>query len=235
MCCNEMAKTEKTMLKACTLIRRKPNMSVEEFQTYWRFTHAEVVRQLPHVKRYVQSHPLIGGYRKGDLIYDGLAEIWVDDTNSLREMAPTDAYRNVVADEENFIDRQSLTLILTEEHVIKNGSAPKNGVKNIEFVTRKLGMDIQSFQQYWRGTHGKIASEIPTVQRYVQSHTKLSGYKRDPQPAWDGIAITWFDSVDGMRAGVTTEAYANTRADEVNFIKEGKPAFIITKEHVIIS
>ena len=143
-----MAKTEKTMLKACTLIRRKPNMSVEEFQTYWRFTHAEVVKQLPHVKRYVQSHPLIGGYRKGGLLYDGLAEIWVDDTNILREMATTNAYRDIVEDEENFIDRQSLTLILTEEHVIKNGDIPKNGVKNIEFVTRKPGMDIQFFQKY---------------------------------------------------------------------------------------
>ena len=71
--------------------------------------------------------------------------------------------------------------------------------------------------------------------RYVQSHTKLSGYKRQPQPTWDGIAITWFESVDAMRSGATTDAYTNTRADEVNFIQAGKPAFLITKEHVIIS
>ena len=223
------------MLKACTLIQRKQLMPVEEFQAYWRDAHAEIVKKLPHVKRYVQSHPLLGGYSKGPLVYDGLAEIWVDDTNALREMAATNAYKDVAEDEKHFIDRKSVALILAEEHIIKDSLAPRNGVKNIEFITRKTGMDAETFQRYWREVHGPIASNIPTLIRYVQSHTKLSGYKRQPQPTWDGIAITWFDSVDAMRSGATTEAYKKTRADEVNFIQAGKPAFLITKEHVIIS
>ncbi len=222
------------MLKACTLIHRKPGMSVEKFQTYWRTIHADIVAQLPNVRRYVQSHPLIQGYTKQNLIYDGLAEIWVDDTDVLRTMAATSAYKNVAADEANFIDQKRTKLILTQEHVIKYGLTPEGGVKNIELVVRKPGMDVESFQQYWCGVHGKLASNIPNIRRYVQSHTKLSGYTRDPQPNWDGIATTWFDSVDEMRAGAATEAYANTRADEVNFLKAGEPKFLITKEHTII-
>ena len=223
------------MLKACTLIHRKSGMSVEEFQTYWRTIHADIVVQLPNVRRYVQSHPLIQGYTKQNLIYDGLAEIWVDDTDVLRTMAATSAYQNVAADEANFIDQKRTELILTEEHVIKDGLTPHDGVKNIELVVRKPGMDVESFQQYWCGVHGKLASNIPNIRRYVQSHTKLSGYTRDPQPNWDGIATTWFDSVDEMRAGAATEAYTNTRADEVNFLEAGEPKFLITKEHTIIS
>lgn len=223
------------MLKACTLIHRKSGMSVEEFQTYWRNIHADIVVQLPNVRRYVQSHPLIQEYKKRNLIYDGLAEIWVDNTDVLRTMAATDAYKDVAADEANFIDQKRTELILTEEHVIKDGLTPEDGVKRIGLLVRKPGMDVESFQRYWRGVHGKLASKIPSIRRYVQSHTKLSGYRREPQPNWDGIAATWFDSVDEMRAGRATEAYKNTRADEGNFFDAGESKFLITKEHTIIS
>jgi uncharacterized protein (TIGR02118 family) len=222
------------MLKACTLIRRKPGMSVEDFQAYWRTTHADVVKKMPQIRRYVQSHPLMGGYRKGELAYDGVAEVWVDDSAALREMAASAAYKAVEADEANFIDRPSMALILTDEHVIKDGPVPVDGVKNIEFVTHKPGMEIAAFQEYWRGVHGPLAAKIPSIKRYVQSHTRLAGYQRGTPPAWDGLAITWFDSVDAMRAGASSQAYRDTRADEPNFIDEGKLSFIITREHVIV-
>ena len=222
------------MLKACTLIKRKPGMAVDAFQGYWLGAHSDIVKKLPFVKQYVQSHPLLGGYRKQDLIYDGLAEIWVDDTEALRALAYTEAYQAVREDEEKFIDPQGTTLLLTEEHVIKDGIIPKNGVKSIELVTRKNGTDAQSFQDYWKNIHGPIASQMPTVQRYVQSHTKLAGYKRTPQPKWDGIAITWFDSVDQMREGVGTPEFEDTLADGINFADTTSQHLLITKEHFII-
>ena len=222
------------MLKACTLIRRRPGMPLDEFQAYWRTTHADVVTRMPQIRRYVQSHPLMGGYRKGALAFDGVAEIWVDDSAALREMAASEAYAAVEADEANFIDRPSMALLLTEDHVVKDGPIPKGGVKNIEFVTLRPDMEKAEAHRYWREVHGPLAAEIPSVRRYVQSHTKLSGYSRNPPPAYDGLAITWFDSVDAMREGAKTEAYARTRADEANFIDADRLAFIITKEHVIV-
>ena len=222
------------MLKACTLIKRKPGMDVEAFQTYWLGTHASIVKQLPFVRRYVQSHPLLGGYRKADLIYDGLAEVWIDDTNALRSMASTDSYGAVTKDEGNFIDTPNTVLLLTEEHIIKDGEIPKNGVKSIEFVTRKSGIDVQEFQDYWKNIHGPIASQMSTVQKYVQSHTKRGGYKRAAKPKWDGIATTWFESVDQMRQGVGTPEYERTRADGINFVDTTMQHLLITKEHFII-
>ena len=209
-------------------------MDVEAFQTYWLGTHASIVKQLPFVKRYVQSHPLPGGYRKTDLIYDGLAEVWIDDTNALRSMASTDSYRAVTKDEEKFINTPNTVLLLTEEHVIKDGEISKNGVKSIEFVTRKNGMDVQEFQDYWKNIHGPIANQMSTVQRYVQSHTKLAGYKRPPEPKWDGVATTWFESVDQMRKGVGTLEYQKTLADGINFADTTTQHLLITKEHFII-
>ena len=223
------------MIKAITCIKRKTGMTVEDFQSYWRGDHAEVVKRLPNLRRYIQSHALPGGYRKGELVYDGIAEIWVDEVDVLRGMAGSDAYAAVQADEEVFIDRPSMALILTNEHVIKDGPIPEGGVKNVEFVHRKPGMPVDEFQRYWRQVHGPIAAEIPVIRRYVQSHCLPGGYRDGRQPAIDGCAITWFDSVAAMRESARSEAYDLTRADEPNFLDTGDEIdFIITKEHVII-
>jgi hypothetical protein len=42
------------MVKVITFIKRKPGMPVEEFQSYRRTRHPEVVTRLPGVRRYVQ-------------------------------------------------------------------------------------------------------------------------------------------------------------------------------------
>ena len=224
------------MIKAITCIKRKQGLSVETFQAYWRGDHAEVVTKLPNIRRYIQSHALPGGYRKGELLYDGIAEIWVDSVDVMRAWADSAAYAAVQRDEENFIDRSKLNLILTREHVIKDGAIPDGAMKNIEFVSRRPGMDVAAFRAYWRDEHGPIAAEIEAIRRYVQSHTLLGAYRGDGQPAMDGCAITWFDSIEAMRLSTQSPAYDRTRKDEPNFIDtETEIDFIITTEHVIIA
>lgn len=219
------------MVKALSFFKRRPEMSVEQFQEYWRTRHPDVVVKLPGIRRYVQSHTLLGGYRKGEPVYDGIAEVWFDDTAAMRALAGTPAYAAVQADEAEFIGRDTMGLIITEEHVVKDG--PARGVKNVEFVTHKPGMDIEAFQRYWREVHGPLAATIPVVRRYVQSHTRLSAYERGRPPLYDGAALTWFDDTDAMRASARSPEYARVRADEPNFITPDPP-FIITREHVIV-
>ena len=221
------------MVKAVSFFRRKSGMSIEAFQTYWRTVHPEVVVKLPGIRRYVQSHTLLAGYRKGEPIYDGVAEIWFDDTAAMRALAGTPQYAAVQADEATFIERATMGLIITEEHVIKDGPVPGHGVKNVEFVTHRPGMPIDLFQRYWREVHGPLAALIPVIRRYVQSHTRRAAYESGRAGRYDGVALTWFDDTDAMRASATTVEYARVRADEANFIT-ADPPFIITREHVIV-
>jgi uncharacterized protein (TIGR02118 family) len=222
------------MVKAVSFFKRKAGMPVEEFHTYWRKNHPEVVVRLPGVRRYVQSHTLLGGYRKGEPIYDGIAEVWFEDTQAMHALRGTKALEAVEGDEAVFIDRSTMRMIITEEHLIKDGGAPPGGVKNVEFVTRKPGLEVDKFQRYWREIHGPIAAQIPMIRRYVQSHTRPSAYERGRAPAYDGVAITWFDDTQAMRASAATPQYARVRADEPNFLAPGDPPFIITREHVIV-
>lgn len=222
------------MVKAVSFFKRKPGMSVDDFQAYWRTHHPDVVTRLPGIRRYAQSHTLVSGYRKGEPVWDGIAEVWFDDTAAMRALARAPAYAAVRADEAKFIDHASMGLVITEEHVIKDGPAPAGGVKNVEFVHRKPAMDVAPFQTYWRQTHGPIAATIATIRRYVQSHARRSAYEGGRAPAYDGFAITWWDDVDGMRASAASPEYARTRADEPNFIDVPRLSFIITREHVIV-
>jgi uncharacterized protein (TIGR02118 family) len=96
-------------------------------------------------------------------------------------------------------------------------------------------MSIEAFQRHWREVHGPLGASIPVVRRYVQSHTRKSIYESGKTPAYDGVALTWFDDTQAMRVSATTPEYARTRADEVNFIDAGRLPFIITKEHVIVA
>lgn len=222
------------MVKAVSFFKRKPGMSVEAFQAYWRTAHPAVVVKLPGVRRYVQSHTLPSGYRRREPVYDGIAEVWFDDTRAMRALAETSEYAAVRADEAQFIDHATMGLLLTEEHVIKDGPTPRDGVKNVEFVTHKPGMPIDAFQRYWREVHGPLAALIPVVRRYVQSHTRRSAYEGGRAPLYDGVALTWFDDTQAMRLSAATAEYARVRADEPNFIT-ADPPFIITTEHVIVA
>jgi len=76
---------------------------------------------------------------------------------------------------------------------------------------------------------------LPTLRRYVQSPTRLSAYNRGRDPAWDGIAIIWFDDSAALRAATTTPEWDRAKADDGNFIAPGPVWFIITTEHVIVA
>lgn len=223
------------MVKAVSFFKRKAGMPVEEFQAYWLRTHPAAVTRLLGVRRYVQSHTRFAGYRKGEPIYDGIAELWFEDTKALHALRGTKEMEAVAADEAVFIDRGTMGLILTDEHVIKDGPVPPGGVKNVEFVTRKPGLAVDEFQRYWREVHGPLAAQIPVIRRYVQSHTRVSAYERGRTPAYDGVAITWFDDTRAMRASAESAQYPRVRADEPNFIAPGDAPFIITAEHVIVA
>ena len=164
------------MVKAVAFFKRRPGMAVEEFQDYWRSRHPEVVTRLPGVRRYVQSHTRPAAYRKGEPIYDGIAELWFDDTAAMHTLRDTPEMAAVQADEARFIDRSTMNLIITDEHVIKDGPVPPGAAKAIGFVRRRPGMPVEAFQRHWQEVHGPLGAAILTMRRYV-------GRFRDPSRA----------------------------------------------------
>ena len=217
--------------KLVRLLRKAPDMAPEAFQQRWREKHADLQRSVPGLRGCVQSAALLQGYAKGPMLYDGIDEFWFESTDAMRAALAGDAWRAVSEDARAFASEQ--VLMPVDVHVIKDNPIPAPAVKNIEFVNRRPGMDLQAFRRYWRETHGPIASHIPPLVRYEQNHLQPGEYDRGA-PAFDGLAITWFASTADMRAGATTPEYATTRADEPNFLPDGHLPIIITREFRVL-
>ena len=221
------------MIKSIRLFKRRPDMSVQAFQEYWLNIHGPLVAKVPGLKRCVQSHALVQGYGKGDLLFDGIDERWFASAQAIEAVRKSPQAEAVVRDEATFLDCSRTVLMYVDVFVIKDGPVPENAVKNIELVNRRPGMAVPAFQRYWREIHGPIAARIPVIRRYEQNHLASIAYSGASTPLYDGLAITWFDSTVEMRRGAATLEYAATRRDEANFLSPGHLPIIITREHLL--
>lgn len=222
------------MIKVISLFKRKPEMSVEAFTDHWLNVHAELVRQVPGIRRYVQSQTIASAYRKGEPVYDGMAELWYDDTAAMRMAAAVPVSRAAFEDNRNFLDLNTFVAIHTEEVIQLDGPVNPSMVKLAEFPIRRPTLAPAEFHRYWSEVHGPLAAKIPQMRRYVQSHARLSSYRDGRLPPFDGVAEVWFDDTGAMRESALTREYRLVRDDEPNFIDQSKLQFIITRERIII-
>jgi hypothetical protein len=120
------------MIKLAFCMRRLPGISRDEFQDYWLNKHADLVMGFqPAIgfKRYVQFH---GGYdkltskaaefRNSPEPFDGIAELWWEDEESMVQTSNTKEARAGFAalyeDEKHFIDMENSPMWYGTEHVI---------------------------------------------------------------------------------------------------------------------
>jgi len=217
------------MLKVAILLKRASGLSPEAFQKRWREEGPAAARRVQGIRRYVQSHPLLQGYARGDLAADGLEELWIDPRHALDL-----AWTPLLERRSGLIDPDASFALPVDVHVIKDRQAPDNAVKSIELVTRRPGMALAPFRRYWCDVHGPLAAAIPTLIRYEQNHTADLGYAMTPPARLDGLAITWFASTAAMREGTRSRAYERTRSDEPHFLPDGHLPVVLAREHEVI-
>jgi hypothetical protein len=119
-----------SVVKLVFCCRRRAELTTEEFQAYWRNSHADLVRSvraaIPTMTRYVQNHtvfgPLTDGVRESRGTgepFDGVAEIWIDfgaTTEDPEAMAA--AMQRLLDDELAFVDMPRSSVFIAEEHII---------------------------------------------------------------------------------------------------------------------
>lgn len=217
-----------TQNKIIHLHKRAPGLGVQSFHD----AMAKLPGFMPEIdglSQYVQSHTLLRGYSKGDLLFDAVEEFSFADEAALRHFV-RDSEGQLGSARARLVDSSASYRMHVKVHRVKDLDVPEGAVKNIEFVNRRPGMELHAFRQYWRDIHGPIGSRIPSILRYEQNHLALPEYKGGQEPRYDGLAITWFESTAAMRAGAETEAYRITREDEANFLPDGHLPIIIVNE-----
>ena len=120
------------MIKLTYCLRRKPGMSLEEFQRYWRDTHAPLVAERAEalgIRRYVQVHTsdlpdvhaMLQGRNGGSPEpFDGVAELWFDSLEAMGSDDPAAAQANadLFEDETNFTDLANSPMWIAEENIV---------------------------------------------------------------------------------------------------------------------
>lgn len=214
-------------------ITRKPTLSDAEFHRYWRETHGPIAARIQQSKRYVQSHRI--PYEGSNSPYDGEAEVLIDGLQSLDELRKSREYLDgALADERNFIDLTRVEWMATRDHVIVDGPTGAPLIKGVWQLKRKAGMPLGDFRKYWIETHGSLGAKLPGLRRYVQSHLVDEAYLY-AEPAFDGVAQLWFDSVAAMKASFESAAGKDLTADGPKFIDNAKLRLFVAQEHIVVA
>lgn len=120
------------MIKLTFCLRRRPDLTAEEFQAYWLETHGPLVQARAEalgVLRYVQGHTIDASglhrslqARNGGAPepFDGTAELWFHSLADFLAASPDgrQAAEELLADEKNFIDLANSPMWLADEHVL---------------------------------------------------------------------------------------------------------------------
>jgi uncharacterized protein (TIGR02118 family) len=192
------------VIRLVFLLRRKPALTLEEFQRYWREDHGPLVASFAqHIGalRYTQSHRLddpvndrMQSARGGmEPPYDGVAELWWDSEETLAaalgSAEGSSAAAALLEDEARFIDLPNSPLWLNHEYPQVNPTPenivarPLSGIVKLHFPLRfRRDLDPDKAREYWRANHGPlIRSQAHTagILRYMQIHRYASSLEAE--------------------------------------------------------
>ncbi|GGJ67456.1 EthD domain-containing protein [Streptomyces brasiliensis] len=211
--------------------RRAAGVSVADFRAALTASGG-LVADVPGLRAATRALTTDPGYAKGDPVYDAVDEWTFADAATARTALASPEARRVA--EAHGADPDAVPAFLTTAHVLKDGPVRPDGLVNYEFVRRSPSLSVAEFGRYWREHHGPLAARIPQLRRYVQRHTVAADH--DPEPAWEGAAVTWFDDLAAMRASGATREYARTRDDEEAFLADAhRLPFVITQRRVLVA
>ena len=113
------------MIAAISLMRRRPDITLEQFRRHWLHPHGTMTAGLPGVRHYVQHHPVEAPGTNAlarELAIEGIPELWFDDYEARRIAYTSPRIAECNIDSEQFVG--AVTRLVTEPKVVR--PAPKS-------------------------------------------------------------------------------------------------------------
>lgn len=249
------------MIRLIFLLRRKPDLSFDAFQRYWREEHGPLVAsfaQKLNMLRYVQVHSVSGSLdgqpygTRGQMEpgYDGVAEVWWESEEAFSS-GDGALGRRLVDDEREFIDLARSPLWLAHEYPQVNPSPedivarPNSSIIKAYYPIRPLSrMKLEDAQLYWRTGHGPLIrrhAATSGILRYQQVHRFENRFEAGLREArgtltepYMGHAEIWFDGGQSRSGPELDEASRVAEEDERKFIDFARSSMWFGKEHVFV-
>jgi uncharacterized protein (TIGR02118 family) len=100
-------------------LKRQPGLSLADARQYWLDVHGPIVEKLPGLRRYVQCHTVDAAYAYAEPRWDGVAQLWLDDTAALQKMLESKEFTaGSWPDAAKFIDMNTISSFVAQEHQV---------------------------------------------------------------------------------------------------------------------
>ena len=120
------------MVKLVALLRRRPDLTHDEFLRHWRERHTPLLLGLPEfmglLRRYVQGRPAgsFAADATGAEPWDGAAEMWFESLEEMGRAFALPCYLGVIRpDEERFLDLSRCAALVVEDTVVHDQPEPR--------------------------------------------------------------------------------------------------------------
>ena len=105
------------MTKVMFVLHKRSGMSWQEFQRYWKETHAPIVAKLPGLRGYIQNQ-VLPDLSQADPPFSGISEHYYDNVESMQAALASPEGVAADADALNFLDNDKTGMIVVEEVTI---------------------------------------------------------------------------------------------------------------------
>lgn len=189
------------MIAAISMMRRRPDLSLDQFRKHWLDPHGVMTAELPGTRYYVQSHCIAGPGTNAlalELAIDGFPELWYDSYEARRIAYTSPRIAECNIDSEQFVGEVSR--LVTEPEVVK--AAPESDALARVFVIATGTTDngwaerLRKRVQSMRGIAGYQAHRI--LEQAAAPNSKIAELK----VAVSGVAKVAFENEAGLVAGL---------------------------------
>jgi hypothetical protein len=105
-------------VKLIRLVKRRAGLSLEEFRSRSLGEHAELVREVPGLRGYLQGHTRDGAYAIGEAVLDAAYQLWFDDLDALAAAVASAQFERAEENLRTFIEPRYLHELVVREHPI---------------------------------------------------------------------------------------------------------------------
>ena len=215
------------MIVRMGLLRKRPDLSTDQFRRHWREVHGPLAAKLPGLRAYHQNHvvdktQLAIDHARGNWDLDGISELWFDDRDSMVNAIASDAYKAVAADSPHCM--ATTHVIVAEQTVVVPRDTTHANIKRMSILERRNGLTPEDFCHEWLDKHAAMVAKFPDIAGYTQNLVTQRGTTPgidadDSHLAVDGIVEMWFRNTDDLAAAFRSPAAEVSQRHALHFLQ----------------
>jgi uncharacterized protein (TIGR02118 family) len=105
-------------VKLISLVKRREGLPLAEFRERSLGKYADLVLEVPGVRRYLQGHTRDGAYGIGEAVLDAAHQLWFDDLAALEQALASPEFQRAQEHLESFVEPRYVHRMVVEEHWI---------------------------------------------------------------------------------------------------------------------